>query len=122
MASRHRSTFWRPRTRWSRRAPTPLPEAQLDRFLLQVDVGYPDMEAERRMLIATTGADEERAEAVLTAKELLDAQALLRRLPVGQSVVDAILGIVRAGRLETTTLDDVTRHVAWGPVPAPPRR
>ena len=95
----------------------PLPEAQLDRFLLQVDVGYPDMEAERRMLIATTGADEERAEAVLTAKELLDAQALLRRLPVGQSVVDAILGIVRAGRLETTTLDDVTRHVAWGPGP-----
>ncbi len=95
----------------------PLPEAQLDRFLLQVDVGYPDMEAERRMLIATTGSEEEKAEPVLTAKELLDAQALLRRLPVGQSVVEAILGIVRSGRLETTELDEVTRHVAWGPGP-----
>ena len=95
----------------------PLPEAQLDRFLLQIDVGYPDMEAERRMLLATTGASEENASTVLSSEELIDAQALLRRLPVGQSVVEAILAIVRAGRRETTEVEEVERHVAWGPGP-----
>ena len=95
----------------------PLPEAQLDRFLLQIDVGYPDAEAERRMLIATTGAREEVAQAVMSGKELLAAQALLRRLPVGESVVEAILAIVRAGRRETTEVEEVRRHVAWGPGP-----
>ena len=95
----------------------PLPEAQLDRFLLQIDVGYPDAEAERRMLIATTGGREEVAQSVMSGKELLAAQALLRRLPVGESVVDAILAIVRAGRCETTQVEEVRRHVAWGPGP-----
>jgi MoxR-like ATPase len=95
----------------------PLPEAQLDRFLLQIDVGYPDAEAERRMLLATTGASEEKAVSVLSGEELIAAQALLRRLPVGQSVVDAILAIVRAGRRETSEIEEVQRHVAWGPGP-----
>ncbi|MGH6995644.1 MAG: AAA family ATPase, partial [Stellaceae bacterium] len=69
----------------------PLPEAQLDRFLLQIDVDYPDREAERRMLIATTGVAEDEAAPVLNAAELLAAQRLVRRVPVGDSVVDAIL-------------------------------
>ncbi|WP_173978680.1 MoxR family ATPase [Magnetospirillum sp. UT-4] len=95
----------------------PLPEAQLDRFLMQIDVGYPDIEAERRMLIATTGNAEDRPAPVMSATELLAAQALVRRLPVGEAVVDAILALVRAGRRETTQLDAVRRHVAWGPGP-----
>ncbi len=95
----------------------PLPEAQLDRFLLQIDVGYPDAESERRMLLATTGANEEKAGAVMTGGELIAAQALLRRLPVGESVVEAILAIVRAGRHQTSDIDEVQRHVAWGPGP-----
>ena len=70
----------------------PLPEAQLDRFLLQVSVGYPDQDAERTMLLATTGTDEAEAEPVLTSEELIAAQRLLRRIPVGENVVDAILG------------------------------
>src|SRR5213592_1566656 len=65
----------------------PLPEAQLDRFLLQIDVGYPDIEAERHMLIATTGADEERPSMVMKPEELMHAQRLVRRMPVGDSVV-----------------------------------
>src|SRR3546814_5754347 len=69
----------------------PLPEAQLDRFLLQIDVGYPDREAERRMLFATTGATEDAVPTVLTAADLMAAQRLVRRLPVGASVVAAIL-------------------------------
>lgn len=95
----------------------PLPEAQLDRFLLQIDVGYPDADAERRMLLATTGAGEETASPVMSGEELIAAQALLRRLPVGESVVEAILAIVRAGRRETTDIEEVIRHVAWGPGP-----
>ena len=95
----------------------PLPEAQLDRFLMQVDVGYPSLEAEREMLLATTGLDEEKVVEVITADELMAAQRLIRRIPVGESVVEAILTLVRTGRPDTTNLDDVKRHVAWGPGP-----
>ncbi|MFN0044089.1 MAG: AAA family ATPase [Alphaproteobacteria bacterium] len=95
----------------------PLPEAQLDRFLMEIRVGYPDRAAERDMLLATTGTGEERAMAAMTADELLWAQALLRRMPVGESVVAAILDLVRAGRPDSTDLDDVRAHVAWGPGP-----
>jgi MoxR-like ATPase len=95
----------------------PLPEAQLDRFLMQVDVSYPDLDAERRMLMATTGAAEGAPVMVMTADELLAAQRLVRRIPVGESVVEAILGLVRAGRPETTDIADVRDGVAWGPGP-----
>jgi len=95
----------------------PLPEAQLDRFLLQIDIGYPDMEAERQMLIATTGLAEDKPKPVMSAADLIAAQQLIRRIPVGKSVVEAILGLVRAGRPDTGGLDEVTRHVAWGPGP-----
>ncbi|MBC7158240.1 MAG: AAA family ATPase, partial [Rhodobacteraceae bacterium] len=76
----------------------PLPEAQLDRFLVQVDVEYPDRATERDILIATTGADEAKSEAVFTADELIAAQALVRRMPVGEGVVGMILDLVRACR------------------------
>jgi MoxR-like ATPase len=95
----------------------PLPEAQLDRFLLQIDVSYPDLAAERKMLIATTGIAEEKAQTVLTADELMAAQVLIRRVPVGESVVDAILKLVRSGRPEESDVPEVQKHVAWGPGP-----
>jgi MoxR-like ATPase len=95
----------------------PLPEAQLDRFLMEVDVPYPDLEAERQMLIVTTGPQEDKAVAVMTADELLVAQRLVRRVPVGESVVNAILTLVRSGRAESSDIDEVRRHVAWGPGP-----
>jgi MoxR-like ATPase len=95
----------------------PLPEAQLDRFLMQVDVGYPDPAAERRMIIATTGSDDPAVSAVLTPAELLEAQRLVRRIPVGESVVDGILTLVRNGRPETSPLPEVRAAVAWGPGP-----
>jgi MoxR-like ATPase len=95
----------------------PLPEAQLDRFLLQVDVGYPDEEAERKIMIATTGANVPVATQALTPADLMAAQVLVRRLPIGESVVDAILKLVRAGRPETTDLDVVRERMAWGPGP-----
>src|SRR5437588_2530889 len=95
----------------------PLPEAQLDRFLLQIDVGYPDEEAERPIMIATTGSDVPTAVQALTPVDLMAAQSLVRRLPIGQSVVDAIVKLVRAGRPESSDLDVVRQRVAWGPSP-----
>ncbi|MBI2254838.1 MAG: MoxR family ATPase [Proteobacteria bacterium] len=95
----------------------PLPEAQLDRFLLQVDVHYPSVEAERQMLIVTTGAAETEPATVLSAAELMAAQRLVRRIPVGDKVVEAILRLVRAGRPETSEIDAVKSSLAWGPGP-----
>jgi MoxR-like ATPase len=95
----------------------PLPEAQLDRFLLQIDVGYPDLAAERQMLIATTGIADEQVGAVLSGTELLAAQRLVRRVPVGESVVEAILKLVRSGRPEESDVPEAKQHVAWGPGP-----
>jgi MoxR-like ATPase len=95
----------------------PLPEAQLDRFLMQIDVGYPDLAAERAMLLATTGPDQAEPQAVLTAAQLTEAQALVRRVPVAEGVVDAILALVRNGRPEHSPLQLVRDAVAWGPGP-----
>jgi len=95
----------------------PLPEAQLDRFLLQIDVGYPDIDAERQMLLATTGITEEKATPLLTGNELMAAQRLVRRVPVGESVVEAILRLVRSGRPDATDIAEARQHVAWGPGP-----
>ncbi len=95
----------------------PLPEAQLDRFLLQVDLDFPDEASERAMLLATTGVPRDRVQPVLAEGELLAAQALVRRLPVGERVVDAILALVRGARPETAADERVRRSLAWGPGP-----
>jgi MoxR-like ATPase len=94
----------------------PLPEAQLDRFLMEIDVDYPDRLAERRILFETTGADEVKAAAAMTADDLLAAQRLVRRLPVGESVVEAILSLVRSARPGPDT-GDIGKLIAWGPGP-----
>ncbi len=95
----------------------PLPEAQLDRFLMQVDVTYPERDAERAMLLATTGSREEKVSAVLDAGRLIAAQKLVRRIPVGDSVVEAILDLVRRGRPESTDIPELKQQIAWGPGP-----
>ncbi|WP_101067240.1 AAA family ATPase [Roseovarius salinarum] len=96
----------------------PLPEAQLDRFLVQIDVPYPDRGTERDILLATTGAEEEEAHGVFTADELIAAQRLLRRMPVGEAIVELILDLVRAFRPEDGSASEAVRDaVAWGPGP-----
>ncbi|NMJ41370.1 MoxR family ATPase [Roseomonas sp. JC162] len=95
----------------------PLPEAQLDRFLLEIEVGYPDEAAERAMLLATTGAREAKPVQAMTGAELIAAQALIRRIPVGEQVLDAILKLVRSARPETTNLETVRQNLSWGPGP-----
>jgi MoxR-like ATPase len=95
----------------------PLPEAQLDRFLMQIDVGYPDLEAEKRVLIATTGVQDEQPKEVLRAQDIMFYQKLVRAVPVGEKVLDAILALVRSARPEAGGAEDIRAHVAWGPGP-----
>ncbi|SFL00490.1 AAA family ATPase [Falsiroseomonas stagni] len=95
----------------------PLPEAQLDRFLLEIDVGYPDLAAERAMLLATTGAKEAKPVPAMTGSELAAAQHLIRRLPVGEQVLEAILKLVRSARPETTEIEQIRQNLAYGPGP-----
>ena len=95
----------------------PLPEAQLDRFLVQVDVEYPTRATERDILIATTGADDAQSTQVFTAEELVAAQSVIRRMPVGDSVVEAILDLVRSCRPGEAEGRDLTDVLSWGPGP-----
>src|SRR6056297_2324563 len=88
----------------------PLPEAQLDRFLVQIDVPYPDRDTERDILLATTGVSEADSEQVFTSDELLAAQTLLRRMPVGEAVVEMILDLVRACRPQDDTAPEIVRN------------
>ncbi|MFG1360291.1 AAA family ATPase [Xanthobacter pseudotagetidis] len=93
----------------------PLPEAQLDRFLMEIGVDYPDRDAERRILFETTGAEEQKPRAAMSVEDLLAAQRLVRRLPVGESVVEAILTLVRSARPAAEGPEQ--RFIAWGPGP-----
>jgi MoxR-like ATPase len=96
----------------------PLPEAQLDRFLLQIDVAYPSRDTERNILIATTGVEATEAHGVFTADELIRAQTTVRRMPVGEKVVEMILDLVRACRPgEPEAQAGVSDAVSWGPGP-----
>jgi len=94
----------------------PLPEAQLDRFLMEIDVDYPDLAAERKILFDTTGAEEAKVKPAMTAEDLIAAQRLVRRLPVGESVVDAILRLVRSARPGPDS-GELGKLIAWGPGP-----
>lgn len=96
----------------------PLPEAQLDRFLVQIDVPYPDRASEREIILATTGAEEQQAEAVFDAESLINAQMVIRRMPVGDSVVEQILDLVRAVRPGSADSGEgINDAVSWGPGP-----
>ncbi|MEM7568829.1 MAG: MoxR family ATPase [Pseudomonadota bacterium] len=90
----------------------PLPEAQLDRFIMQIDVHYPERDAEKEMLIATTQLKEAKAAKVISAAQLQEMQGLVRLLPIGDDVVEAILDVVRAARPS-----DEQPDLMWGPGP-----
>ena len=96
----------------------PLPEAQLDRFLVQIDVAYPDRDTERDILLATTGTEDAQAHQVFDPETLIAAQHLLRRMPVGEGVVEMILDLVRTFRPDDPSAPDLVRDtMAWGPGP-----
>ncbi len=96
----------------------PLPEAQLDRFLLQIDVDYPDESSERRMLLETTGPSQNKITAVWSGEQLMKTQQLVRQIPVGESVVEAILQLVRSARPNSENAKgNLSEMIAWGPGP-----
>jgi len=94
----------------------PLPEAQLDRFLMQIDILYPEIDAERRILVETTGVEDAKAENALNPTRLKEIQTLIRRMPVPESVVEAILKLVRSARPGQGDAE-TDKIIAWGPGP-----
>ncbi len=95
----------------------PLPEAQLDRFLLKVDVDYPDAETERRILVQTTSLADHVVHPALDADRLIALQNLVRRMPVPEKVLEAIIRLVRSARPEQSDDPQVRKRVEWGPSP-----
>jgi MoxR-like ATPase len=94
----------------------PLPEAQLDRFLMQINVDYPSEAAERRMLAATTGSDNHKVSAVMNGDNLREVQNFVRKMPIGEALVDRILSLVRSARPGIVDNDE-TALIGWGPGP-----
>jgi len=95
----------------------PLPEAQLDRFLLRIDVDFPTLETERDILVRTTGAEQTAPKKAITPKQLIEMQNLVRKLPVGENVLNAILTLVRNARPAQTDIESIREQVSWGPGP-----
>lgn len=94
----------------------PLPEAQLDRFLMQIDLDYPDIDAERAVLLNTTGTMQTRPAKVIEATRLQEIQQLIRQMPVPETVLEAILKLVRSARPDADN-DHAKNHISWGPGP-----
>jgi len=95
----------------------PLPEAQLDRFMLQIDIEYPETKDEMKMMLETTGIYNVKPETILNVDDILSAQDIIRQLPIGQNIVDVILHLVQSGRPQQSHIDIVKKHVSWGPGP-----
>ncbi len=81
----------------------PLPEAQLDRFMFMIRVDYPNLDEEREIIQRTTGRHRSQVEAVLSAEQVLQAQGLVRDVPVADHVVNYALALVRATRQPSRT-------------------
>ena len=94
----------------------PLPEAQLDRFLMQINIHYPDLDTERRILIETTGVNDSKAEVVITSHRLIEMQKIIRQMPVSEQVIDAILNLVRSARPDADN-EIAKKYISWGPGP-----
>jgi MoxR-like ATPase len=95
----------------------PLPEAQLDRFLLYIRIPYPAADQELEILRRTTGRDVPEIRAVLSGPELLQAQALTRDVHISDDLLDYVTRLVRATRPEQTTIAFVKEWTRWGAGP-----
>jgi MoxR-like ATPase len=83
---------------------------------MQIDVDYPNRESERKIIFDTTGTEESKPKPTMSADELIAAQRLVRRLPIGESVVEAILTLVRSARPGPES-GDIGKLISWGPSP-----
>ncbi len=95
----------------------PLPEAQLDRFLMNIKINYPDLEAEKKILLLSSKEDNVEPKNIISSEDILLFQKLIKEIPVGESVVKYILKLVNETRPETSTIKSVKDNVLWGPSP-----
>jgi MoxR-like ATPase len=95
----------------------PLPEAQLDRFLLRIDVGYPTEEEEIAMIGATTHAGPADAEPAMTLATLLRLQQLVRDIEIGDAMLRYATRLVRATRPAESPVEAIRKHIGWGAGP-----
>jgi MoxR-like ATPase len=95
----------------------PLPEAQLDRFMFNVPVGYPSQAEEERIVLETTGAARPAITPALSAEDILAMQALVRRVPVAEHVVRYAVQLARATRPDGGGPDFIQQWVTWGAGP-----
>jgi len=95
----------------------PLPEAQLDRFLLYIKIGYPSAEEEVAILTNTTGSKKEEVNAVIGAEEIKYLQGLTRQVSISEELVQYVSELIRATRPDTTVVSFVKEWVRWGAGP-----
>lgn len=95
----------------------PLPEAQLDRFLLLVRIGYPTAQEEFELLNRTTGIRNVNVQPVLSAQEILEAQALVRQVSISEELINYVSRLIRATRPDTSDIDYIKEWVQWGAGP-----
>ncbi|MCM8528300.1 MAG: MoxR family ATPase [Lentisphaeraceae bacterium] len=95
----------------------PLPEAQLDRFMFFIEVGYPSLEEELMVAKKTTGEERPALESVISGEEIMHYQKLVRRIPVPDHIYDYVVRLVRATRPGENALDWVNSLVNWGAGP-----
>lgn len=95
----------------------PLPEAQLDRFMLQINVGYPTEEEERQMVLTTTSGPAADVERLFDGERLQAAQSLIRDIPVGEKLIASVVRLVRAARPEVSSDNQIRENLAWGAGP-----
>jgi MoxR-like ATPase len=96
----------------------PLPEAQLDRFMFMVKVGYPNADEEREILRRTTGGAGEQIQGILDGEALQELQAAVREVPVADAVYDYALALTRNSRIGSEeSLDFIKQYVTWGAGP-----
>ena len=95
----------------------PLPEAQQDRFLLYIRIGYPTEAEETTILKATTSSKKTKVESVLSGEEIIRLQQLVREIPISDELISKVSKIIRATRPETTSDEYVKQWVSWGAGP-----
>ena len=95
----------------------PLPEAQQDRFLLYIKIGYPTASEETAILKSTTGTKKAAVTKTISGEDILRLQSLVREVPISDALIDYASDLVRATRPDTTTNDYVKKWVSWGAGP-----
>ena len=92
-----------------------LPEAQLDRFLMQINISYPEIETEKKILLGFF--NKKKSSYNFKSEDLLELIRIINELPVGESVLNFVLNLIRNLRPESSKFDFIKKYIKWGPGP-----